>query len=210
MSRRRCRRVISHAFGGGPDARPARRRWKRIRLRTRSRKSSSSGSRAASRWPSRGSRSHTRWSPEGSSTTIWTPSVLRTLARAGARSSSVSSCASEKPSGASTRTTVGGISSGRQIVGLSFAGKSGSRAKGYPPATGKLRHGGLFGDLARGDSLQGLPEVLAVVRIAPQELPGKARAIEPQQRVDRMLRPPVRRPWHASPPRSKALLRANQ
>ena len=133
----------------------------------------------------------------GRRATIWTPSVLRTLARAGARSSAVSSCASEKPSGASTRTTVDGISSGRQIVGLSFAGKSGSRAKGYPPATGKLRHGGLFGDLARGDSLQGLSEVLAVVGIAPQELPGKARAIEPQQRVDRMLRPPVRRPWHA-------------
>src|SRR5208337_1628702 len=101
----------------------------------------------------------------------------RTLARAGAKSLSLSSWASEKTSGAGTRTMVEGISSGRQIVALSFAGESGSRAKGYPPATGKLRHGCLFGDLARSDSLQGLSEVLAVVRVAPQELPGKARAI---------------------------------
>ena len=53
-----------------------------------------------------------------------------------------------------------------------------------------------------------LPEVFPIFRIAPQELPGKSRAIELLQRIARILRPPVHRSRHAWPPRSKAPQRA--
>ena len=75
---------------------------------------------------------------------------------------------------------MGGKSSGRQIVGWRFAGPSGSRAKGQPPATGDCRHGRFLGDDARRDALKRSAIVFPVFGIAPQEFPGEPRAIESQ------------------------------
>ena len=104
-----------------------------------------------------------------------------------------------------TRTTVGGKSSGRQIVGWRFAGPSGSRTKGQPPATGDCRHGRFLGDGACGDALKRSPIVFPVFGIAPQEFPSEPRAIEFLQGIARILRAPVHRSWHACLPPSKAL-----
>jgi hypothetical protein len=100
---------------------------------------------------------------------------------------------------------VGGKSSGRQIVGWRFAGPSGSRTKGQPPATGDFRHGRFFGDCPRGDALKRSPIVFPIFGIAPQEFPRESGAIEILQDVACIRRPPVRRSWHASLSPSKAL-----
>ena len=92
-----------------------------------------------------------------------------------------SSSASEKTSGAGTSQTYGATVSvrpARSPRSRSPATRDRGR-KDTPPATRELYHCGLFGDLTHGDALwQGLPEVLAIVRIASQELPGEVRAID--------------------------------
>ena len=98
-----------------------------------------------------------------------------------------------------TRTTVGGKSSGRQIVGWRFAGPSGSWTKGQPPATGDFRHGRFFGDDARCDALKRSPIIFSIFGIAPQKFPSEPRAIEFLQGIARILRAPVHRSWHAWP-----------
>ena len=99
---------------------------------------------------------------------------------------------------------VGGKSSGRQIVGWRFAGPSGSRTKGQPPATGDCRHGGFFRDGACGDALKRSPIVFTVFGIAPQEFPSESCAIEFLQGIARILRAPIHCAWHASSSPSKA------
>ena len=94
---------------------------------------------------------------------------------------------------------MGGKSSGRQIVGWRFAGPSGSRTKGQPPATGDFRHGRFLGDGACGDALKRSPIVFPVFGIAPQEFPGEPRAIEFLQGIACILRAPIHRSWHAWP-----------
>jgi hypothetical protein len=98
-----------------------------------------------------------------------------------------------------TRTTVGGKSSGRQIVGWRFAGPSGSRTKGQPPATGDFRLGRFLGDDARCDALKRSPIVFLVFGIAPQKFPSESCAIEFLQGIARILRAPIHRSWHAWP-----------
>jgi hypothetical protein len=94
---------------------------------------------------------------------------------------------------------VGGKSSGRQIVGWRFAGPSGSRTKGQPPATGDCRHGRFLGDGAYDDALKRSPIVFSVFGIAPQEFPGESCAIEIPQCVACVRRAPIHCSCHAWP-----------
>ena len=91
---------------------------------------------------------------------------------------------------------MGGKSSGRQIVGWRFAGPSGSRTKGQPPATGDCRHGRFLGDGACGDALEALADSLLGIRDCASRIPTRFGTIEFLLDVACVRRAPVHRSWH--------------